>query len=51
MEFWLMITHGMFGLGGLVGPIIVYFFEDNAFAVIGLVFLALLPAFFLLNEP
>ena len=46
-----MITHGMFGLGGLVGPIIVYLFEDNAFAVMGIVFLVLLPFFFFLKEP
>lgn len=46
-----MITHGMFGLGGLVGPIIVYLFEDNAFAVMGIVFLVLLPFFFMLKEP
>ena len=46
-----MITHGMFGLGGLVGPIIVYLFEDYAFAVMGIVFLVLLLFFFMLKEP
>lgn len=46
-----MITHGMFGLGGLIGPIIIYAFENNAFAVMGFILLALMPVFFFLKEP
>jgi fucose permease len=26
IEFWMLLTHGLFGVGGLLGPIIVFFF-------------------------
>lgn len=29
-EFWMLITHGIFGLGGLLGPLVVYIFEENS---------------------
>jgi hypothetical protein len=26
IEFWMLICHGVFGIGGLIGPILVYVF-------------------------
>jgi hypothetical protein len=46
-----MLNHGFFGIGGLVGPFIVYVFETNAFAVIGLLFAIMIPAYMKLPNP
>ena len=51
MEFWLLISHGMFGVGALLGPFFVYFFELNAFLVSGMTFLVLLPFLYYLPSP
>ena len=47
----MLLTHGIFGVGGLLGPIMVYIFEVQAFAVVGLLILFTLPAYLLLPPP
>lgn len=48
MEFWLLLTHGVFGLGGLFGPLLVYIFETNTFIVMG-GFVALVVPFYVMK--
>ena len=26
LEFWMLLAHGMFGIGGLLGPYLIYIF-------------------------
>lgn len=51
VEFWMLICHGMFGVGGLIGPILVYFFEVYSFAVMGVLIIAIAPAYYFLKTP
>lgn len=51
IDFWLMITHGMFGIGGFVVPIVIYFFEDNTYTIIGFCCLLMIPIILSLKEP
>jgi len=51
VDFWLMITHGMFGIGGFVGPIVIYIFETNTYAIMGFVCLLMIPIILRLKEP
>ena len=51
MEYWLLLVHGMFGVGALLGPLFVYFFELNAFFVNSLFFLALIPFYCSMKSP
>lgn len=50
-EYWMMIGHGAFGVGGIISPIIVYFFELNTFIVFGLVVLLLTPFMLKMKTP
>jgi hypothetical protein len=34
---WLQMIHGFFGIGGLLGPFIVYLFELRSLTIIGIV--------------
>ena len=36
VEFWMLVTHGVFGLGALCGPVIVYLFSDYSYLCFGL---------------
>jgi fucose permease len=47
----MLLTHGVFGLGALCGPIMVYIFETSSFAVYGLLTLALVPFYFKMESP
>ena len=48
---WLQVLHGAFGIGGLLGPFIVYLFELYAMVVIGIFMLILAPIFWLTPSP
>jgi fucose permease len=47
----MLLANGLFGVGGLIGPLIVYVFETNSFTIIGFIFLSLIPAYYLLPSP
>lgn len=51
IDFWMLICHGQFSIGGLIGPILVYFFEIYSFAVMGLMILIVAPAYYFLKTP
>lgn len=51
IEFWMLITHGMFGLGGLIGPFIVSLFETKVFAFLGILIGAISIFCFLIETP
>ena len=48
---WLQVLHGAFGIGGLIGPFLVYLFELQALTVMGIFFLLLLPLFLRIKSP
>ena len=41
----------MFGIGGLIGPFIIYIFEGNTYTVFGLLIAASIPWFMMINSP
>lgn len=45
---WLQVIHGFFGIGGLLGPIVVYFFELNTMTFLGFTCLVTAVLYFLL---
>lgn len=49
VDMYLQVSHGAFGIGGLLGPYIVYLFEINTFTIIG--FINLLFIFIYWYEP
>lgn len=51
VDVWLQINHGAFGIGGLIGPFIVYFYEINAFAFIGILMVLHFWIYFQLPSP
>jgi fucose permease len=51
LEFWMLVLHGLFGIGGLVGPIIVYFFELRSFMVMGVLIVIIAPFYCILQTP
>lgn len=51
IEFWMLLTHGLFGVGGLLGPIIVYFFSTKGFLVLGILTATIIPFSLKLKSP
>ena len=51
LDKWLQISHGAFGIGGLIGPILVYLFGEWSFASMSVVFLLTGPAYLFLKSP
>ncbi len=51
IDFWLMVTHGMFGIGGFIAPIVIYIFENDTYAIIGFFCLLMIPIILSLKEP
>ena len=50
-EFWLQLVHGMFGVGGLFGPMVIRFWGEYGFAWIGLVMILTIPGYIMLKSP
>lgn len=48
---WLQAVHGCYAIGGLVGPIVVYFFALNALTFLGFVGLATTVIYYFLPTP
>lgn len=51
LEFWMLVCHGVFGIGGLIGPILVYIFEIHSFAVMGVMIVLIAPFYWILKTP
>lgn len=47
----MLICHGMFGIGGLLGPIFVYIFEIYSFLFMGVIIALITPFYIKLNTP
>lgn len=47
----MLLCHGQFSIGELIGPILVYIFELYSFAIMGLMFLIVAPAYYYLKTP
>lgn len=50
-SMWLQIVHGFFGVGGLLGPLVVYTFELHTMTVIGIGTLFLVPFYLIMPSP
>ena len=51
MEFWLLILHGIFGLGNGIGPFVVLAFELDSFLILGVLTAATTPVYLLSVSP
>jgi hypothetical protein len=51
LDSWLQVCHGAFGVGGLLGPYIVYLFELNTYYILGVCGLVLCPLYFCFTSP
>ena len=51
LEKWLQINHGAFGVGGLLGPLLVYWFEEWSYAVMSAAFVISAPVYLLIESP
>jgi hypothetical protein len=50
IQFLYFIISGVFGVGGLLGPVFVYFFEEKTFIVFGSMMLATIPGYLVLES-
>ena len=51
LDAWLQVNHGVFGIGGLLGPLLVYIFERKCFLLIGIFALLFAYPFFKIKSP
>lgn len=51
MAMWLQLIHGALGIGGLLGPIAVYYFELNTLIFMGILLVCSVPFYFYLKTP
>ena len=49
--FWMSISHGSYGVGALVGPIITAYVEKDVFIYIAVIFAPVVPCFYLIESP
>jgi len=47
----MLLIHGAFGIGGLIGPIVVYFFEEYAYYALGVLMVLVIPVYMALKTP
>jgi len=50
-QFWVQIGHGMFGVGCLISPILVYLLELKIFAFFAIINLAIIYGYYKLESP
>lgn len=50
-DYWLQLTHGMFGIGALVGPLFIRIFGMPGIALIGLGTVVTLPGYLYFRSP
>ena len=51
VEYWMMLGHGSFGIGGLFSPLMVYIFEINSYIVFGVLMGILVPFYWIIKTP
>jgi hypothetical protein len=51
LDFWLQFSHGVFGVGGLIGPLLVFLFGFSSFASMAVIFLPSTPAYLCMESP
>ena len=51
VHFWMLILHGTYGIGGLLGPMLIYTFELNSFLILGGLLGILAPFYHKLQSP
>lgn len=49
--FWMSISHGSYGVGALLGPIITGYLEKNVFILVGVIFAVLVACFYMIESP
>ena len=49
--FWLLLAQGMFGVGGLIGPFLVYLFEMKTYIILATAFSTFIIFFYRLESP
>ena len=47
----MLIGHGVFGVGGLIGPYLIYIFENSSFAVFGMAMIITVPFYLKMKLP
>lgn len=47
----MQVSHGAFGIGGLLGPCFVFLLGFQSFTVLGVIFLVSSPAYIILSSP
>ena len=50
-DTWMQIGHAIFGIGGIFGPLVVYFFEDKTYMVLGIACALTGPLYCWLTSP
>ena len=50
-DYWIQMINLFFGIGGLIGPLIVIKYEEHAMKAIGILLLATLVPFYFLRSP
>ena len=51
LENWMQIIWGLFSVGGIIGPLIVYIFGSNTYIVVGIISLLLSFSYKFLESP
>ena len=51
LDFWLQTSHGAFGIGGLIGPLFVFFFGFESMLAMSVIFILICPVFLFLSSP
>lgn len=51
VHFWMLILHGTYGIGGLLGPMLIYTFELKSFLILGGLLGILAPFYHKLQSP
>ena len=51
MSFWMQLINSLFGIGGLLGPYLVYVFEGSSYISFGVFIALLIPFYYSLQSP
>ena len=51
LDFWLQVSHGAFGIGGLVGPLFVFWLGFHSYIGISVIFILVAPSYIFLKSP
>jgi hypothetical protein len=51
VNFWMHVLHATYGIGGLIGPVIIYIFELNSYLIVGILIVVMVPFYFKLESP